>query len=350
MGGNRILVTAAPTIVAITTTFAAFVLFLVIVGEQPHEVLAAMWRGAFGTWFSFESTLARAAPLVLIALCTALPAALGLVIIGGEGAVVLGGLCAAMTGLWMAGAPPWLAIPAMAAAGILAGALLMGLVGVLRHWRGLNETIASLLVAYLAISIFNHLVRGPLRDPKTFNYPGTFPIPPEFRVGDIPAIDVHWGLLVGVIACVGSWLLIDRTAFGFAARFTGQSLAAARLGGLKVGRLTVTLCALGGGAAGLAGMFEAAAVIGRANGALNAGYGFSAILVAFVARHHPLAVIPAAILIGGIRSSSGLVQRDFGLPDATVTVFEGLLFLAILAAEFLRGRWQLWPLRLPYER
>lgn len=299
-----------------------------------------MWRGAFGTWFSIENTLVRAAPLMLIALCTALPAALGLVVIGGEGAVVLGGLGAAVTALWVAGSPPWLAMPAMAVAGMLAGALLIGVVGALRHWRGVNETIASLLVSYLAISVFNHLVRGPLRDPKTFNYPGTFPIPREFRVGDIPGIDVHWGLLIGLVACVGSWLLIDRTAFGFAARFTGQSLAAAKLGGLNIGRLTITLCALGGGAAGLAGMFEAAAVIGRANGALHVGYGFSAILVAFVARHRPLAVIPAAILVGGVRASSGLVQRDFGLPDATITVFEGLLFLAILGAEYFRGRWQ----------
>jgi simple sugar transport system permease protein len=117
-------------------------------------------------------------------------------------------------------------------------------------------------------------------------------------------------------------------------------LAAAKLGGLNVGMLTVTLCALGGGAAGLAGMFEAAAVIGRANGALNVGYGFSAILVAFVARHRPLAIVPAAILLGGVRASSGLVQRNFDLPDATITVFEGLLFLSILGAECLRGRWR----------
>lgn len=347
---QQILAALAPTVVAVVVAFALFAAFLAVVGAKPDAVFAAMWRGAFGTWFSVESTLVRAAPLMLIALCTALPAALGLVIIGGEGAVVLGGLSAAVTGLAMAGAPPWLGVLAMAGAGAIAGALVIGIAGALRHWRGVNETISSLLISYLALSIFYHLVRGPLRDPKTFNYPGTFPIPREFRIGDMPGIDVHWGVLIGVLVCVGSWLLIDRTAFGFAARFAGQSLAAARLGGLDVGRLIVTLCVLGGAAAGLAGVIEVAAVIGRASGALNVGYGFSGILVAFVARHSPLAVIPAAILVGGVRASSGLVQRDFGLPDATITVFEGLLFLAILAAECLRGRWPVRRLVLADER
>jgi simple sugar transport system permease protein len=337
---GRFLSAAAPTLAALGIALIAFALFLLLVGAPPAQVFAAMWRGAFGTWFSIENSLVRAAPLMLISLCTALPAALGLVVIGGEGAVVLGGLAAAITALWLADVPPALAIPAMAVAAFLAGAALIGMVGMLRHWRGVNETISSLLVAYLAIALFNHLVRGPLRDPKTFNYPGTFPIPREFRIGDIPGLDVHWGLLAGLVTCVIAWLLIDRTVFGFAARFAGQSLAAARLGGLAIGRLTITLCALGGGAAGLAGFYEAAAVIGRASGALNVGYGFSGILVAFVARHRPLILIPAAILVGGVRASSSLVQRDFGLPDATITVFEGLLFLSILASEFLRERWQ----------
>ena len=144
--------------------------------------------------------------------------------------------------------------------------------------------------------------------------------------------------MFGVVAALASYILIYHTVFGFAARVAGGNIRAAKIVGLGVGKLILTICFLAGGAAGLAGMIEVAAVQGRTNANLAAGYGFAGILVAFLARQNPLAVIPVAVLLGGIGASGGLLQRVFDLPDATVNVLQGILFICILFSDTFRGR------------
>ena len=163
-------------------------------------------------------------------------------------------------------------------------------------------------------------------------------------------MDVHWGLAIGIVACVLAWLLIERTTFGFAARLTGGNVRAARLQGLPVGRLILICTGLAGACAGLAGMIEVAAVHGNANGSLIAGYGYAGILVAFLARQSPLAVIPVAILLGGIDASGGLIQRRMDLPDATVMVLQGILLVLILVSETFYGRFAIFQPPQPKER
>jgi len=195
-----------------------FGVFLILNGKSPIQFYELMYQGGFGTSFSIQNTLTRAAPLLLAALCVALPARLGLVVIGGEGAIVLGGLGAAAIAPVISTWPGFLGIPIMGIAAALMGGLWIGAVGALRHYRGVNETIASLLMAYIAIALMNHFVEGPLRDPASLNKPSTEPIPDAFWVGEIPGMSVHWGLVVGIIACIVSWILIDRTTWGFSAR------------------------------------------------------------------------------------------------------------------------------------
>ena len=157
----------------------------------------------------------------------------------------------------------------------------------------------------------------------------------------MPGMEVHWGLAAGVVACVISWVLIEKTRWGFAARIAGGNVRAAQVQGLAVGPLIVGFTALAGGFAGLAGMIEVAAVQGNANGSLAAGYGYTGILVAFLARHNPLAIIPVAILLGGIDASGGLLQRRMDLPDATVQVLQGMIFIVILFSETFYGRFRI---------
>ena len=327
---------------ALLVAMLVFGLFLACDGLNPLDVYAEMFRGAFGTWFSFQNTLQRSAPLMLTALCTALPAQLGLVIIGGEGALVVGGVAAAVAGLAMHGSSPYAVLTMMFVAGAVSGGLWIALVGVLRAYRGVNETISSLLMAYIAIALMNHLVEGPLRDPSSLNKPATRHIGEVNMLGAMPGLDVHWGLFYGVVACIGGWVLMKRTVFGFAAAMTGGNMRAALLSGLRVKRLLVLTCFLAGAAAGVAGMVEVAAVHGRANASLVAGYGYTGILVAFVARQNPLGIIPVALLLGGIGASGGLLQRNFDLPDASVNVLQGILFMVILASETLYGRFSTW--------
>ncbi|MCL6705894.1 ABC transporter permease [Pseudomonas sp. R2.Fl] len=325
-------------VAALLGAMIVFAVFLLLLGKSPVDFYAIVLKAGFGTAFSWTNTLARAAPLLLAALCVALPARLGLVVIGGEGAIVLGGVAAGAVAMLLPGLPGPAGILMMGLFAAIVGGLWIGGIGALRHYRGVNETISSLLLAYIAIALMNHLVEGPLRDPASLNKPSTAPLPEAWRIGEIPGISVHWGLAAGIIACILCWVLIERTTWGFAARIVGGNVRAAQIQGLPAGLLVIGFTALGGAFAGLAGMFEVAAVHGSANASLAAGYGYTGILIAFLARHNGLAIIPAAILFAGFEASSGLVQRRLDLPDATIVVFEGMVFIAILLSEALQDR------------
>jgi general nucleoside transport system permease protein len=323
---------------AIATSLCFFGIFVALFGKNPLDLYFYMYQGAFGTWFSWQNTLTRAAPLILTALCTALPAQLGMVIIGGEGALLIGALSSTSAALAILGAPALVVQITMACAGMIGGGLWILLSGALRHYRGVNETISSLLLVYIALAILNYLVEGPMRDPTSLNKPSTREIGATNMIGTIPGTDVHWGFAFGIIAAALSYVLIYHTVFGFAARVAGGNIRAAKVVGLGVGKLILITCFLAGAAAGLAGMMEVAAIQGRTNANLAAGYGFSGILVAFLARQNPLAIIPVAILLGGINASGGLLQRRLGLPDASVLVLQGTIFLVVLASDSLYGR------------
>ncbi len=318
--------------------FVVFSMFLLLLGKSPWDFLALVWKAGFSTAFSLQNTFSRVTPLLFAALCVALPARLGLVVIGGEGAIVLGGLASAIVALLVAPLPALIGFVLMAVAAILTAGTWMGLVGMLRVRRGVNETIASLLMAYIAIALFNHLVESVFRDPTSLNKPATAPLPEHLRIGDMPWIETHWGLVFGVVSCIFCWILIERTRIGFAARVAGDNMRAAQVQGLPVGALVTGFMALGGAFAGLAGFFEVSAVHGSANASLIAGIGYTGILVAFLARHNPLAIIPVAIFLAGFEASSGLIQRRMDLPDATIIVFQGMMFVAVLFSDSLSGR------------
>jgi general nucleoside transport system permease protein len=327
---------------ALLVSAMLFAAFLVLVGKSPQDFFQLVWRGGFGTTFSLQNTLQRAAPLILTALAMAIPARIGLIMIGGEGALVLSGFAAAAIALpLISWAPKFVLLTTMAVAAASVGALWVGLAGYLRHKRGVNETIASLLLTYIAIAIMNFFVEGALRDPGSANKPSTFPIGDANMIASIPGTDVHWGLAAGVVLAIALFVLMSRTTFGFAARMTGGNPRAALAQGLPVGRLIVACSMIAGACAGLAGFFEVAAIHGRANASLAAGYGFTGVLVSFLARHNPLAIVPVAIMFGGIAASGGLVQRRMGLPDATVLVLQGFIFVVLLVSETLYGRFKI---------
>ena len=338
-------------LLALAVAAALFALFLLAIGKSPVDFVSYVWRGGFGTAFSFQNTLQRSAPLILTALAVAIPARIGLIMIGGEGALVLGGFAAAAVAIPMIGvAPPLLTLSIMAVFGMIVGAFWVGLAGFLRYARGVNETISSLLLTYIGIAIMNFFVEGALRDVSNPNKPSTKPLGDAYMVGKIPGTDVHWGFAVGILLCVALYFLLERTTFGFAARVTGGNFRAALAQGLPVGRLIVACSAIAGACAGLAGFFEVAAIQGRANASLAAGYGFTGILVSFLARHNPLVIPPVAILFGGIVAAGGLIQRRMGLPDATVQVLEGLIFVVLLTSETLYGRFSIFKPRAGNDR
>lgn len=323
---------------ALTGALALFGMFVAVGGVDPVQTWVLLFRGAFGDAFSWQNSLQRAAPLMLTALAVAVPARAGLVVIGGEGALVLGALAAAAL-------PYAAAVPAggsgsamLLAAAALVGATWVALVGALREWRGVNETISSLLLGYVAISVFKHVVEGPLRDPSSLNKPSTRALDPSLAIGGIAGSDVHWGLVIGLAACMAAGVWLSFTTHGFALRVAGANVRAARLVGLAPARLVLAACAVGGACAGMAGGIEVAAVHGAANASVIAGLGYTGILVSFVARHNPWAIPPVALLFGGFAAAGSLLQRRLGLPDASVLVLQGFAFVLILGCEAMRGR------------
>ncbi len=337
---TRVLEALLIPLMALAVSGLIFSAFLLALGRNPVTFFGLVWTGGFSSAFSIQNALQRAAPLILTGLAFAIPARIGLTLIGAEGALVLGGLSAAAIAIPMALAawPPALVLPVMALAAVLVGGLWVGAVGWLRHARGVNETIASLLMTYIAIAVMNFMVEGPLRDPGSANKPSTMPLGADYRIGEIPGTTVHWGLVAGLVLAVALWVLMARTTFGFAARMTGGNLRAAQAQGLPVGWLTFACCAIAGACAGLAGFYEVAAIHGQANASLTARYGFTGILVAFLARQNPLAVVPVAILFGALAASGGLVQRRMGMPDSTMLVLQGIIFVVLLVSETLYGR------------
>jgi ABC-type uncharacterized transport system permease subunit len=343
---SRLEAVAVP-LTAIVGAVTLFGLFCAWVGASPFGVFASIYKAGFGSWYSWQNSLLRAAPLILCGLATALPVRAGIITVGNEGAFVVGGLAAAAAGLATASGPAWTGVLAMMLAGGVAGGVWIALAAGLQHYRGVNAVISSLLLNYIGIALLLQLVEGPMQDPGSLNFPATYPIPETHRLGHFAGSRIHYGLGFGVIACLLAWFLLERTVWGMKVKAVGGNARAARLVGLPLGRIILTASFLGGTCAGLAGMVEVAAIHGRASQAISAGYGYVGILVAFLARMSPLRILVVSVVLGAVLASGGILQRDHELPDATITVFEGIAFLAILASEALSGRLSFLQTRVP---
>ncbi|MEM6487811.1 MAG: ABC transporter permease [Pseudomonadota bacterium] len=326
------------SILALLGAFALFAVFVAVQGHDPVAVYRVLWLGAFGTSFSIENTLTLAAPIILTALCTLIPARIGLLVIGGEGALIMGGLGAVLAGMAITGLPGHLGILWCTLMGAVFGGAWVAMAGALKHWRGVNETIATLLLNYIAIALMFHLVTGPLRDLDVAIKAQSYAIPQAYAMGDLPGWSVHWGLVYGVVVIAGVHVFLRHTVTGFSMSVLGGNRRAAQMAGLNIGGLTLLAPGRGGAAGGLAGAIVVVAVHRAASESLVVGFGYTGILVAFLARQNPLAVVIVALVIGGIAASGGLLQRRFGMPDAATDLLLGMIFLAVLASNALAGR------------
>lgn len=321
------------SLAALAFSFLLFALFLVLIGANPMEVFTYMIEGSVGSSFSIQNTILMATPLLFVSFCTALPAKLGMVVIGGEGALVMGGLAAAVAGVALSSSGYVLTFLGMFLAAFVMGGFWISIVGYLKHFKGANETIVSLLLNYIAIALMNHFVEGALRDPASLNKPSTYHIGTDKMLGLLPSMDIHYGTVMGIVIALVMYFLFHFTTFGFSVRIIGGNKKAAKLAGLTIEKVILVTFFLAGGISGLAGMVEVAAIHGRANASLVAGYGYTGILVSFLARHNPLVIIPVSLLFGALTASNGLIQRRCELPDATMIVLQGIIFVTIIGWE-----------------
>ena len=286
----------------------------------------------------------KATPLMLIALGLAVCFRSNVWNIGAEGQFILGAIFA--SGVAMSAGPDTsrLIVVAVLLAGVLGGMVWAGIVALLRDKANANEILVSLMLVYVADMVLSYLVYGPWKDPKGYNFPQTINF---LAVTQIPKLAagyrVNIGLLIALASVAVFWLFLFRSYSGFQLQVGGLAPAAARYAGFSSRKALWTALLISGGMAGLAGALEAAGPLGQLTPHVPAGYGFAAIIVAFVGRLHPVGIVFSAILMSMFYIGGELAQSRLGLPKSITGVFQGLLLFALLACDTLihyRVRWR----------
>jgi len=327
-GDLRALVLAAT---ALLTGLLLLALGLELAGYDAVAALAALGNGAFGSWRAFTgATLLRAVPLILIGLGFAFALRGGALNIGAEGQFYAGAIAAAWVGVHATGWPVWTALPAVAGAGLVAGALWMVLPVVLRLRFGVLEVISTLLLNFVAEALVSLMVQGPMQEP-TGIYPQSAPIAESARLPLLLGTRLHAGFLMALFAAGGLAWVFARTWWGFRLRALGEGPRAAEVSGRVPARRMLALALFGSAAlAGLAGAFEVSGVSYALYQNLSPGYGFTAIGVALLARLRPSAIVLTGIVFGALEAGAGAMQRDAGIPAVAVYVVEAVIILVLL--------------------
>jgi len=321
---------------------AAGGLLVQLSGYSAVTAFGAILEGSFGGSYPISQTLAAAIPLATIALGTCVAFRVQLWNIGGEGQFTMGAFGA--TGVELvggpAGWPPIVLLPAMLLAGFIAGAAWALLPAWLRAWHGVNEIITTLMLNYVAILWVNFLVYGPWKDPQGHNFPFSprFPDNATFaRMGDG---QLHTGLFVPIIGAIVLLLVMTRTRWGYELRVVGENAEAARYAGINVRRTMLTAMLVSGGMAGVAGMVQVAGIIHLLNGQLSNNYGYTAIIIAWLARLHPLAVLFVSVLFGALVNGGYAVSQE-GIPQALGVVLQGMILFFVLGVGDVFTRYRL---------
>jgi len=307
---------------------------LELAGYDAAAALAAMWRGAFGSWYAFTSaTLVRAVPLTIVGLGIALAFRAGALNIGAEGQFYAGAIAATFVGLHVAGRPAAAAIPAVLAAATLGGAAWVVVPVWLQLRYGVLEAISTLLLNFVADALVSLMVQGPLQESQHI-YPQSDPIALSARLPVLPGTRLHAGLAVAVVASLALWYVFARTLWGFRLRAVGAGPRAAEISGrIDARRMAAVALLLSGALAGLAGGIEVSGVSYALFQNLSPGYGYTAIAVALLARLDPLGVLAAGLLFGALEAGAGAMQREASVPAVAVYVVEAVVIVVVLLAD-----------------
>lgn len=308
-------------------------LLLLVFGANPVETYAGMLQGAFGSSNGFAETLVKAIPLMLTGLGVALAFKLKFWNIGGEGQLTLGGVAASWVALFCSGwIPPFLLLPAALLGGCAAGALWAGIPAFLKTRLKVDETLVTLMLNYVAILFSEYLYYGPWRDAKGYGFPGSAPFP---EAAWLPRIigRAHAGLYFALALAVVMWIVVKRTRWGFELSIIGASPRAARYQGIAVRRNIFFAVLLSGALCGLAGASEVTGISHRLQQGLSLGYGYTAIIVAWMSQLNPAAIPFVAMLMAALLVGGDQVQIMMGLPSAVGSVMQGMILFPMLAGS-----------------
>ena len=326
----------ASPVLALLITVAIGVGLFIALGKDPVKGLQVFFWEPIKSPYALGELLVKATPLLIIALGLAVCFRANVWNIGAEGQFVIGALAAGGVALLADNTTgPWI-VPAILLAGVLGGMAWAGITALLRDRFNANEILVSLMLVYVADLILNYMVFGPWKDPGGYNFPQTRTFDAVTQIPRLMAGSrVSIGILLGLLGVVALWLYLFRTYAGFMQEVSGQAPAAARYAGFSSRRALWVALLISGGAAGLAGALEVAGPIGQLTPYVPAGYGFAAIIVAFVGRLHQVGVVFSALLKSMFYIGGELAQSRLGLPKSITGVFQGLLLFNLLACDTL---------------
>lgn len=314
---------------ALAGAATVFGLLVLTKGANPLDVYRSMWTSLTSST-ALDGILVKATPLVLGALAVSIPARAGLVNVGGEGQLIVGGVAAAGVSLGVDGSVPGaVVLVLMCLAAAIAGGLWAALAGVLRLAVGINEAVTTLLLNYLAINLMLFLIYDRWKDANGSGQPATRPLPVAERFPVIGTTSIHAGLFVALGAVAVVFWLLRSTRWGFNLRVVGGNPEAARRAGVSVGRTLLGAMLVGGALAGLGGAAHLAGTELKLRPGFLVSYGYIAFLASWLARHHPLKAAAAAFVLAAISVSGDSLQIDSSLPAATVNVLMALILLAV---------------------
>jgi simple sugar transport system permease protein len=331
---------ATPVLAVLATFFFGGLLFAALGKDPVQSIVTIFWEPLFGE-FSFyyrPQLLIKGAPLVLIAIGLSLGFRAGIWNIGAEGQYIMGALFGAGVGLAFYPMESFVVFPAMVLAGAFGGWLWAMIPAVLKVRFGTNEILVSLMLVYVAEQFLASMSLGLLKNPEGMGFPGSRNLQQYASAHNADLIansGMHWGVVAALIAVIFSYVLFARHRLGFAIRVTGEAPRAARFSGVNPSRLILFCLGTSGLLAGLAGLFEVAGPAGQVTIDFNVGYGFTAIIVAFLGRLHPVGIVLAGGLMALTYIGGDIAQSQLQLPAAAIQVFQGMLLFFLLAFDLL---------------
>lgn len=339
---SRMWTLITPVLAVIATMIVGGIMFWAM-GKDPFETIRTIfWDPLFDETFgpySRPQLLVKAGPLILIAIGLSLGFRAGIWNIGAEGQYIMGAIVGAGVGLAFYPTESVFLFPAMVIAGAFGGWAWAMIPGVLKVKFGTNEILVSLMLVYVAESILASMAQGLLRNPEGMGFPGSrnfardFPAASNLEI--ISGTGMHWGVVAAFIAVIFGYVLLSRHMLGFQVRLTGEAPRAARFSGVKPTRLILFCLGTSGALAGMAGLFEVSGPAGQISIDFGSGYGFTAIIVAFLGRLHPVGILLAGLLMALTYIGGELAQLMLGLPAAAIQLFQGMLLFFLLAMDIL---------------
>lgn len=309
-------------------------LFLLATGYDPAEIYLTMLSGAFGSAYGLSETVVKAIPLLLCGLAVSVAFRMQLWNIGAEGQLYMGAVAASWVALFHGEGSRIGVLALMFLAAALAGGIWGLIPAVPRALFKVNETITTLMLNYVAILFSNYLVYGPWKDPKGMNFPLSAVFPESATLPYFGDTRIHLGLVFGLVAAILLYVILWHTKWGYEIRVIGESPVAARYAGMSIARNILLVMALSGGLAGLAGMAEVSGITQRLQPNLSPGYGYTAIIVAWLGRLNPFAITGVSFLLAGLLVGGYNMQMS-GLPAAIVSILQGAILFFILGGEML---------------